>query len=249
MGTAAGMGLTNGQTIIAKTGTTNLAQSAFFLGATPRDAMAVGMFVNKPKCPARLQQFCQSQQSLAYKPPPGVQTLFGVGGFAGYGGEWPTVIWHDFFMKNFNRFPPIPWMQPNNDGTTWNLVGPFLRTKPKSKHTRPHGPDCHGQGNGHGGPNKCQGTPTPTPTGPTPTPTPSGTPTPTPTSTCPPPPTPCHSHSPKPSRGPSAAAFAPVAAAAAGAPLAMLLIVVLGPALPLVGRLRPRRRPRAPGRS
>jgi membrane peptidoglycan carboxypeptidase len=248
MGTAAGMGLTNGQTIIAKTGTTNLAQSAFFLGATPRDAMAVGMFVNKPKCPARLQQFCQSQQSLAYKPPPGVQTLFGVGGFAGYGGEWPTVIWHDFFMKNFNRFPPIPWMQPNNDGTTWNLVGPFLRTKPKSKHTHTHGPGCHGHGNGNGN-GQCQGTPTPTPTatGPTPTPTPS-TPTPTPTSTCPPPPTPCHSHSPKPSHGPSAAAFAPAAAAAAGAPLAMLLIVVLGPALPLAARLRPRRRPRASGR-
>ena len=48
LGTANGLGLTNGQTVIAKTGTTNLSQSAFFLGATPRYAMAVGMFVNKP---------------------------------------------------------------------------------------------------------------------------------------------------------------------------------------------------------
>ena len=51
LGTANGLGLTNGQTVIAKTGTTNLSQSAFFLGATPRYAMAVGMFVNKPRVP------------------------------------------------------------------------------------------------------------------------------------------------------------------------------------------------------
>ena len=36
LGTANGLGLTNGQTVIAKTGTTNLSQSAFFLGATPQ---------------------------------------------------------------------------------------------------------------------------------------------------------------------------------------------------------------------
>ncbi len=53
LGTANGLGLTNGQTVIAKTGTTNLSQSAFFLGATPRYAMAVGMFVNKPQLPGR----------------------------------------------------------------------------------------------------------------------------------------------------------------------------------------------------
>ena len=52
LGTANGLGLTNGQTVIAKTGTTNLSQSAFFLGATPRYAMAVGMFVNHPGCDA-----------------------------------------------------------------------------------------------------------------------------------------------------------------------------------------------------
>ena len=51
-GTAAGLGLDNGQTVIAKTGTTNLAQSAFFMAATPKYAMADAMFVNKPHCPA-----------------------------------------------------------------------------------------------------------------------------------------------------------------------------------------------------
>ena len=103
LGTANGLGLTNGQTVIAKTGTTNLSQSAFFLGATPRYAMAVGMFVSKPHCPASLQSLCTSTQALAFAPPAGVQTLFGVGGLAGYGGQWPAVIWHDYFMKEFEQ--------------------------------------------------------------------------------------------------------------------------------------------------
>ena len=51
-GTAAGLGLDNGQPVIAKTGTTNLAQSAFFMAATPKYAMADAMFVNKPHCPS-----------------------------------------------------------------------------------------------------------------------------------------------------------------------------------------------------
>src|SRR5262249_22952202 len=49
-GTAAGLGLTNGQPIIAKTGTTNLSQSAFFMGATTRYAMADALFVEHPGC-------------------------------------------------------------------------------------------------------------------------------------------------------------------------------------------------------
>ena len=49
-GTAAGLGLDNGQPVIAKTGTTNLSQSAFFMAATPKYAMADAMFVNKPGC-------------------------------------------------------------------------------------------------------------------------------------------------------------------------------------------------------
>ena len=52
-GTAAGLGLDNGQPVIAKTGTTNLSQSAFFMAATPKYAMADAMFVNKPHCPKR----------------------------------------------------------------------------------------------------------------------------------------------------------------------------------------------------
>src|SRR5262249_5520717 len=114
MGTVAGLGLTNRQTIIAKTRTTNLAQSAFFLGATQTHAMAVGMLVNNPKCRARLHQLCHSQAALSYAPPEGLETLFGVGGYAGYGGQWPTQIWHTFFMKNFNSLPPMAWPPVNN---------------------------------------------------------------------------------------------------------------------------------------
>jgi membrane peptidoglycan carboxypeptidase len=141
MGTANGLGLTNGQTVIAKTGTTNLSQSAFFLGATPRYAMAVGMFVNKPHCPARIENLCSSTQALAFAPPQGVQTLFGVGGFPGYGGQWPAIIWHDYFMKNFNSLPVQSWPAlPSNFGSTWNLVPPLPKPKPKPR-------QCNGNGN------------------------------------------------------------------------------------------------------
>jgi membrane peptidoglycan carboxypeptidase len=175
MGTANGLGLTNGQTVIAKTGTTNLAQSAFFMGASQRYAMAVGMFVDKPTCkygPA----ICQSTTALSYTPPAGLQTLYGVGGEAGYGGQWPAAIWHDYFMKNFDSLVPQAWPPlPANFGSAWNLVDPNLVRKPKPR------PNPFG-----GGPPPCQGNgrrchPTPIPTVPIPTP-PIPTP-PTPTAT------------------------------------------------------------------
>ena len=145
MGTANGLGLTNGQTVIAKTGTTNLSQQAFFLGATPRYAMAVGMFVNDNQCeqilPASEQALCSSQQALAFQPPPKVQTLFGVGGLAGYGGQWPAIIWHDYFMKNFNSVPVQSWPAlPANFGSAWNLVPPLPKPKPRPR-------ECNGNGN------------------------------------------------------------------------------------------------------
>ena len=149
LGTANGLGLTNGQTVIAKTGTTNLSQSAFFLGATPRYAMAVGMFVSKPHCPASLQSLCTSTQALAFAPPAGVQTLFGVGGLAGYGGQWPAIIWHDYFMKEFNSQPVQSWPAlPANFGSAWNLVPPLPKPKPK-----PQPRQCD---NGNGNPFRCR---------------------------------------------------------------------------------------------
>jgi membrane peptidoglycan carboxypeptidase len=221
IGTANGLGLTNGQTVIAKTGTTNLSQSAFFLGATPRYAMAVGMFVSKPNCPARVGALCTSTQALAFAPPAGVQTLFGVGGLAGYGGQWPAIIWHDYFTKEFNDVPVQAWPPlPANFGTSWNLVGHL----PKPKHTpepRPSfSPPC--QGNGR----RCQ--PSPGPTLPI---------------NCQPP-LPCPSGQPTVPPGGGAGGAATVGGMAAGGMVATGVMVALLPAG--IRRWRPWRRRRGP---
>jgi membrane peptidoglycan carboxypeptidase len=223
-GTAAGEGLTNGQTVIAKTGTTNLAQSAYFMGATPKYAMAVGMFVSKPHCPKRLTNFCSSTGALAFAPPAGLQTLFGVGGMSGYGGQWPAYIWHSFFMANFNTLTPIAFPPANLNGfAKWNLYGQL--PKPKPKHDQGQGgPPCPGQGQGQG---RCGHNPPPT------QPPPTATPTPTVTATVPPAGLSGRSALPG---GPGAGAWA------------LAAVVVVGPSLSLLGRRRGRRRKaRRPG--
>ena len=189
LGTAPGQGMDNGQTIIAKTGTTNLAQQAFFLGATPRYAMAVGMFVSDNKSPAARTQACQSKTSLSYAPPMGngMETLFGIGGLAGYGGGWPAAIWHSYFNQEFSTQPVQQWPAVNTTGmTTWNLVGQIRPAhKPQPNH-RPGGgrnpgggPNPGGGGGGNPGGGGGGGQPTPPPT-PTPSTTPSTKPTCTP---------------------------------------------------------------------
>jgi membrane peptidoglycan carboxypeptidase len=231
-GTADGLGLTNGQTVIGKTGTTNLAQSAFFMGATPKYAMAVGMFVNSPHCPKRLESTCTSQAALAYAPPPGLQTLFGVGGLPGYGGEWPASIWHTFFMNNFNSQAPVAFPPVNNDGTLWNLMGP------DSALPTPHHHQDHGGGGGGKG---CQPGQLGFPFGhchhnsPPPTPPPTPTPNPTPTAT--------------PTGRPTGFPQANTRAAVSGSTMsggtgawALAAVVIVGPMLSVTGRLRDRRR-------
>jgi membrane peptidoglycan carboxypeptidase len=182
-GTAAGLGLTNGQPIIAKTGTTNLSQSAFFMGATTRYAMADALFVEHPGCtlPKSEQYKCESTGALAFAPPPGLESLFGVGGLSGYGGQYPAYIWHQFFMQNFNTLPVENFLPVNNDGSKWNLFG----TLPKPEHHQHQNQDqgdhthCFGRP-----PGQCkQGGPSPSP--PVPTPTQPGIPTPTATPTRP----------------------------------------------------------------
>ena len=180
LGTAPGEGMNNGQPVIAKTGTTNLAQQAFFMGAVPRYAMAVGMFVSDNRCPPALVQACKSKLSLSYAPPMGhgMQTLFGIGGLAGYGGGWPAAIWHAYFNQEFSSLPIQQWPSLNTTGmATWNLVGQLpVMPKPHPNHQpgpHPHGcfgnvkkcPGGGGTGGGGGGPG---GPPTPAPT-PTPT--------------------------------------------------------------------------------
>jgi membrane peptidoglycan carboxypeptidase len=218
IGTANGLGLTNGQTVIAKTGTTNMSQSAFFLGATPRYAMAVGMFTNQNGCPPRLQSDCTSTQALAFAPPQGIQTLFGVGGLAGYGGQWPAIIWHDYFMKNFNSVPVQSWPAlPANFGSPWNLVPPLPKPKPRLR-------DCNGNGN----PFRCRNQNQP------------------PVVCLPNSPIPCPTGAPTlPNIGGGGGGAGTVGGAAAGGIVATGLTVTMLPAG--IRRWRPRRRQRGPG--
>src|SRR5215475_5992074 len=220
IGTANGLGLTNGQTVIAKTGTTNLSQSAFFMGATPKEAMAVGLFVSHPGCtlPASEQSFCTSTSAIAFQPPAGLETLFGVGGLSGYGGQYPALIWHDFFMDRFNNQAPVAFPPVNGDGAKLNLMGQLPKPKQKTKPDQQGGGGGPGCGHGHhrSGLGPCGHNPGPTPTvGPSSSPTPSPSPTSSPT------------HHP----GISARDAAPGRTGAGAGVFALAAVVIAGPSL------------------
>ncbi len=148
-GTAPTAAMSNGQVLIAKTGTTNDAQSAFFIGAIPSQALVVGLFTED-----------QSGDPS--------QTLNNLGGNSqgGYGGTWPAAIWHTYAENMFVPLGVEQFPTPIFTGTAWNLVPPDLRkvaTKPK-KPSHGHG---HGNGNGNGnqgGGNNGGGNPNPFPT-------------------------------------------------------------------------------------
>jgi membrane peptidoglycan carboxypeptidase len=115
-GTATVAAMSNGQPIIAKTGTTNTAQSAFFIGAIPSQALAVALFT--------------SNQSGT-----GSQTLNNLGGQAqgGFGGTWPATIWHTYAENMFVPLGVTQFQQPTFTGGTWNLVPPDLRKAKQHK--------------------------------------------------------------------------------------------------------------------
>jgi membrane peptidoglycan carboxypeptidase len=123
-GTGSAAGMTDKRPIIGKTGTTNTAQSAFFLGAIPQYSLAVGMFTNNQNA---------STASNA-------QTLNGVGGLPGYGGDWPAIIWHNFAEREFAKLPIEQFPTPGFGGTAWNLIGPGQqRVGPSPSHSAsPH---------------------------------------------------------------------------------------------------------------
>jgi membrane peptidoglycan carboxypeptidase len=139
-GTAPTAAMSNGQQIIAKTGTTNTAQSAFFIGAIPTQALAVGIFTD------------ESTQSLPAN--------LGGNSQGGYGGTWPASIWHTYAENNFVSLGVEQFSTPVFSGATWNLVPPNLRQAPaKKNHHRGHGNqnpfqnqfgNQNGQGNGNG---------------------------------------------------------------------------------------------------
>jgi membrane peptidoglycan carboxypeptidase len=118
-GTAPTAGLSNGQEIIAKTGTTNTAQSAFFIGAIPSQALAVGIFTNL------------SDESLPAD--------LGGNSQGGYGGTWPASIWHTYAENEFVPLGIEPFTTPVFTGSAWNMVPPNLRVVPKKTTPKKHG--------------------------------------------------------------------------------------------------------------
>jgi membrane peptidoglycan carboxypeptidase len=176
-GTATNAAMPDGREIIGKTGTTNAAQSAFFIGAIPQYTLAVGVFSNT-------QDGNINDQSL--------NLLGGLAG-GGYGGDWPSMIWRTFAESEFAQLPALNFPQPVFGGVKWNLLGPLLTPRPHP-HPRDTVPICIpgtpfcGRGHGHKSPFPCPPnltlpgcpTPTPGPTGPSPAPTvPTGGPPPT----------------------------------------------------------------------
>jgi membrane peptidoglycan carboxypeptidase len=130
-GTAPVTAMSNGQEIIGKTGTTNSAQSAFFIGAIPSQSLAVAIFTNQ-----------QGQ---------GRQTLHSLGGNSqgGFGGTWPATIWHTYAENMFVPLGAQAFPTPVFTGQAWNQVPPGLR-KVAKKHKK-HDPNGNGDQNGQGG--------------------------------------------------------------------------------------------------
>jgi membrane peptidoglycan carboxypeptidase len=168
-GTAASTALSDGRAIIAKTGTTNLSQSAFFIGAIPQFSLAVGMFTNEQGCPTSVAG-CAAAANQESAPPPGVQTLYGVGGLQGYGGQWPAAIWKTFADKEFLPMTAASFPTPSFGGSPWNLLPP-APPKPADT-TPPDGQNCKHHCNGSQSPSPASPSPTsPTPSLPVTTPT------------------------------------------------------------------------------
>ena len=138
-GTAATAGLPDGREIIAKTGTTNLSQSAFFIGSIPQFTLAVGMFTNQQGCPTSVAGCANVSASSDAAPPAGMQTLYGLAGLQGFGGQEPASIWHDFAMNEFAQTPVQSFPTPDFGGTAWNLLGPNA-PQPKKVHPNPSRP-------------------------------------------------------------------------------------------------------------
>jgi membrane peptidoglycan carboxypeptidase len=153
---------------IGKTGTTDAAQSAFFIGAIPQYSLAVGIFTNHQ---TGLKTDSQSLNGLA--------SVNGQGG--GFGGNWPTTIWQTYMQNEFANLPPQQFGTLNTVGFAKWVQVPKQHHKPKKHHDQNPNPNpnpspsCapghhhHGQpcpvGPGGGGP-----TPSPAPSSPSPSP-------------------------------------------------------------------------------
>jgi membrane peptidoglycan carboxypeptidase len=113
---------------IGKTGTTDNAQSAFFLGAIPQYSLAVGIFTNHQN------GLANDSQSLN-----GLASVNGQG--RGFGGNWPTTIWSTFMNKEFSGLPIEQLPTPNFTCCT-SSGAPFIKwnqvPKQPPKHKKHH---------------------------------------------------------------------------------------------------------------
>lgn len=117
-----------GRQVIGKTGTTQTAQDAWFLGAIPQYSMAVTLFTNKQDSASGA-----GAQTLDILPDlPGNAT-------GGYGGAWPAKIWDTFMTTQFATLPADPLPTPDYTGfTLWNQVtGQMAPTPPAPATTAP----------------------------------------------------------------------------------------------------------------
>ncbi len=156
--------MSDGRPIIAKTGTTDNAQSAFFVGSIPQYTLAVGIFTQN-----------QSDHTT--------QTLNDLGGLSqgGYGGTWPAMIWHSFAEREFAQLSIRQFPVPPFTGSKWVQVVPV----PKQRHQHhpiPNPVTTPSPGCKFFGKKRC---PSPTPVPTTPTLPPSPGPSPSPTCTTP----------------------------------------------------------------
>jgi membrane peptidoglycan carboxypeptidase len=157
---------------IGKTGTTDNAQSAFFIGAIPQYSLAVGIFTNHQNGSKT------DSQSLN-----GLASVNGQGG--GFGGNWPTTIWRTYMQNEFANLPIAQFRPLNTTGFVKWVQVPKQHHKPRPHHDQQPGPNpnpgpsCR-PGHKHSGP--CPAPPT---SGPSPSPTPTTSPSPTPTSPSP----------------------------------------------------------------
>jgi membrane peptidoglycan carboxypeptidase len=143
-GTAAGVaGMNDGRPIISKTGTTNTAQSAFFIGAIPQDALAVALFTDQ-------------QNGVASS-----ESLNGLGGITqAFGGTWPAAIWHTYAEDEWAELPAEQFTSPVFTGATWKLAPASLTTPKKTKKKAHKG----GSTTGHGPSGNASPSPTPSST-------------------------------------------------------------------------------------
>jgi membrane peptidoglycan carboxypeptidase len=138
-GTGAIAGMSPFREVIAKTGTTNTAQSAFFIGAIPQYALAIGMFTS-----AQCSPDCMYHgHSDAFE---NNETLNGLGGISqGDGGTWPASIWNAYALQEFNQLQVESYqIQPSTfTGRSWILVpSSMLKTKAKVKPKKHDSPDA-----------------------------------------------------------------------------------------------------------